>query len=128
MENYKLWTVLIMFENADSITCFHCSNALNRYAWRHDSVIQTFWNHLLIKVSCDFVYMLILLLILFRYCYWTDLPIWNEPSKIKKIQRDSMLRNQKWAPYSHVEFQINIPWNNVFRFYDREYQTFQKLS
>ena len=32
----------------------HCLQALNRYAWRHNSIIQTFCNHLLKKASYDF--------------------------------------------------------------------------
>ena len=30
----------------------HSSNALNRYTWRHESITQTFCNHLLKKNSC----------------------------------------------------------------------------
>ena len=32
----------------------HCLQALNRYIWRHNSIIQTFCNHTLRKASYDF--------------------------------------------------------------------------
>ena len=32
----------------------HCLRALNRYTWRHNSIIQTFSNHLLQKACYDF--------------------------------------------------------------------------
>ena len=32
----------------------HCLQALNRYKWRHNSIIQTFCNHTLKKASYDF--------------------------------------------------------------------------
>ena len=32
----------------------HCLPALNRYTWRHNSIMQTFCNHMLKKASYDF--------------------------------------------------------------------------
>ena len=53
----------------------HCSNALSRYTWRHDSIIKTFCNNLLKKISYDF-------------CLYADIEGFDNPVTFKPSQQN----------------------------------------
>ena len=59
--NLKRWKItnselcsLCLKMQTQSHVSNHLSNALNRYTWQHDSIIHTFCNHPLKRVSYDF--------------------------------------------------------------------------
>ena len=55
----------------------HCLQALNRYTWRHNSIIQTFCNHLL-KTAC------------YDFCLYADIEGFENPATLFKSQQQSL--------------------------------------
>ena len=55
----------------------HCLQALNRYTWRHDSIIQTFCNHLL-KTAC------------YDYRLYADIEGFENPATLFKLRQQSL--------------------------------------
>ena len=55
----------------------YCLQALNRYTWRHNSIIQTFCNHLL-KTAC------------YDFCLYADIEGFEKPTTLFKSQQQSL--------------------------------------
>ena len=55
----------------------HCLQALNRYTWRHNSIIQTFCNHLLEKAS-------------YNFCLYADIEGFENPATLFKSLQQSL--------------------------------------
>ena len=55
----------------------HCLPALNRYTWRHNSIMQTFCNHMLKKASYDF-------------CLYADFEGFENPTTLFKSRQQSL--------------------------------------
>ena len=55
----------------------YCLQALNRYTWRHNSIIQTFCNHLLEKAS-------------YNFCLYADIEGFENPATLFKSLQQSL--------------------------------------
>ena len=82
--NLKRWKILnselcsLCTQKQTQLHVFnHCLEALNRYTWRHSSIIQTFCNHLLKKAS-------------YNFCLYAEIEGFENPATLFKSQQQSL--------------------------------------